>query len=84
MGRFRIQHIKDDNTWSTRYNTPKNDKFSKSSSELTKVILIFTVQQYGIELIYHQIDTPHANMSSGNFTITHFEYYMDQVKCFED
>ena len=27
MGRFRIQLLLEDNTWSTRYNIPKNDRF---------------------------------------------------------
>ena len=33
MGRFRIQLLLEDNTWSTRYNIPKNDRFSDSSND---------------------------------------------------
>ena len=43
MGRFRIQLLLEDNTWSTRYNIPKNDQFSEISTEWTLVSLTFTV-----------------------------------------
>ena len=33
MGRFRIQLLLEDNTWSTRYNIPKNDRHSNSSTQ---------------------------------------------------
>ena len=33
MGRFRIQLLLEDNTWSTRYNIPKNDRYSDTSTE---------------------------------------------------
>ena len=62
MGRFRIQLLLEDNTWSTQYNVPKNDRYSDSSIQWTLVILNFTVENYGIKLIYDQIDTPHADM----------------------
>ena len=41
MGRFRIQLLSDDNTWSTRYNIPKNDRYSDSSTDWTLVHLKF-------------------------------------------
>ena len=44
MGRFRIQLLLEDNTWSTRYNIPKNDRYSDSSTQRTLVNLNFTVQ----------------------------------------
>ena len=62
MGRFRIQLLFEDNTWSTRYNIPKNDRYSDTSTEWTLVNLNFTVENYGIKLIYDQIDTAHADM----------------------
>ena len=71
MGRFRIQLLLEDNTWSTRYNTPKNDRYSNTSTDWTLVSLNFTVENYGIRLIYDQIDTAHADMSFSNITITH-------------
>ena len=74
MGRFRIQLLLEDNTWSTRYNIPKNDRYSNLSTQWTLVNLNFTVENYGIRLIYDQIDTPHADMCFSNITITHSVY----------
>ena len=45
MSRFRIQLLLEDNTWSTRYNIPKNDRYSNSSTEWTLLILNFTVKK---------------------------------------
>ena len=44
MGRFRIQLLLEDNTWSTRYNIPKNDRYSNSSTDWTLVSLNFNVE----------------------------------------
>ena len=74
MGRFRIQLLLEDNTWSTRYNIPKNDRYSNSCTQWTLVNLNFTEENYGIKLIYDQIDTPHADMCFSDKTITHFIY----------
>ena len=74
MGRFRIQLLLEDNTWSTRYNIPKNDRYSDSSTQWTLVNLNFTIENYGIRLIYDQIDTPHADICFSNITITHSVY----------
>ena len=71
MGRFRIQLLLQDNTWSTRYNIPKNDRYSDNSTDCRLVSLNFTVENYGIILIYDQIDSPHADMCFSNITITH-------------
>ena len=71
MGRFRIQLLLADNTWSTMYNIPKNDRYSDTSTEWTLVSLNFTVENFGIKLIYDQIDTAHADMCFINITITH-------------
>ena len=74
MGRFTIQLLLEDNTWSTRYNIPKNDRYSDLSTQWTLVNLNFTVENYGIRLVYDQIDTPHADMCFSNITITHSVY----------
>ena len=71
MGRFRIQLLLDDNTWSTRYNISKNDRYSASSIEWELLNLNFTEENYGIKLIYDEIDTAHADMCFSNITITH-------------
>ena len=75
MGRFRIQLLLEDNTWSTRYNIPKNDRYSNLTTQWTLVNLYFTVESYEIRLIYDQIDTPHADMCFSNITITQSVYY---------
>ena len=71
MGRFRIQLLLEDNTRSTRYNIPKKDGYSDSSTDWSLVSLNFTKENYGIKLIYDEIDTPHADMCFSNITITH-------------
>ena len=37
MGRFRIQLLLEINTWRTTYNIPKNDRYSNSSTQWTKL-----------------------------------------------
>ena len=74
MGRFRIQLLLEDNTWSTRYNIPKNDRYSDSSTDWTLLSLNFTVENYGINLIYDEVEKPHADMCFSNITITHSVY----------
>ena len=74
MGRFRIQLLLEDNTWNTRYNIAKNDRYSDTSTYWTLVNLISTGENYGVKLIYGPIDTTHADMCSSNITITHSLY----------
>ena len=49
MGRFRIQLLLEDNTLSTRYNIPKNDRQSNSPTQWTNLSLSFAVENYGIK-----------------------------------
>ena len=44
IGRLQIQLLLQDNTWSTKYTTPKNDRFSDSSTEWTLINLDFTIE----------------------------------------
>ena len=74
MGRFRIQLLLEDNTWSTRYNIPKKDRYSDSSTDWSLVNLNFTEKNYGIKLIFDEIDTAHADMCFSNITVTHSVY----------
>ena len=37
MGRFTIQLLLEDNNWSNIYNIPKNDRYSDSSTQWTKL-----------------------------------------------
>ena len=71
MGRFRFQLSLEDNTWSTMYIIPKNDRYSNTSTLLS---LNFTAENYGIILIYDQIDSAHCDMSFSNITITYSVY----------
>ena len=71
MGRFRIQLLLGDNIWSTRYNISKNGRYNDTSTDWTLVSLNFTIENYGIRLIYDEIDAPHADMCFSNITITH-------------
>ena len=74
MGYFRIQFLLDDNTLSTSYNIPKNDRYSDTSTDWTLSNLDFIVVNYGIKLIYDQIDSSHADMCFSNIPITHSVY----------
>ena len=71
MGRFRIQFILEDNTWSERYNINKTDRYSGISTDWTLVNLNFTEENYGTKIIHDQIDTCHADMCFNKITITH-------------
>ena len=70
MGRYRIQLCLEDSTWSTRYNIPKNDRYSNSPTQWTKLSLNFTVENYDKKLVYDEIDSVYANMGFSNITIT--------------
>ena len=74
MGRFRIQLLLEDNTWSTQYTIAKNSQYNNTSTEWKLLNLDFTVENYGIRLVYDQIDTPHADICISNITITHSVY----------
>ena len=74
MGRFRNQLLLDDITWSTRYNIPKIDRNSNSSTDSTLVTSSFTKEKYGIKPIYDEIHSPVADMCFSNSTISHSYY----------
>ena len=74
MGRFRLQLLLDDNTWSTQYTIAKNTQYSDSPTEWTLLNLDFTLENYGIKLILDQIDTAHSDMGFSNITITYSVY----------
>ena len=57
MSRFRIQLLLEDNPWNTQYTIPKNSQYSNSSTGWVLLYLDFTVEKYGIKIIYDQIDT---------------------------
>ena len=44
MGRFRIQLLLEDNTWSTQYTFAKNTQYSDTSTDWTLLHLDFTIE----------------------------------------
>ena len=74
MGRFRIQLLLEDNTWSTQYTIAKNGHYSNTSTDWKLLNLDFTLENYGIKFIYDQIDTPHADICFSIITMTHSVY----------
>ena len=74
MGRFQIQLLLENDIWTTQYTIAKNTQYSANATEWTLLNLEFTVENFGIKLIYDQIDTPHADMGFSNITITHSVY----------
>ena len=73
-GRFRIQIILKDNSWNTQDTIAKNDRYSDTSTDWTLLNLDFTHENYGIKIIYDQIDTPHADMCFSKITKPHSVY----------
>ena len=51
MGRFRIQLLLIDNTWSTQYIIAKNTQSSDNSTDWTLLNLDFTKENYGVKLV---------------------------------
>ena len=84
MGRFRIQFLLGDNTWSTQYTKPKNSQYSNSSTEGKLLNLDITVENYGTKFILDKINTAHSDMCFSNITITHSLFYMNNPNCFRD
>ena len=74
MGRFRIQLLLENNSWSTQYTINKNSQYNDNSTDWSLLNIDFTIKNYGIKLVYDQIDTPHADMCFSNITITHSVY----------
>ena len=74
MGRFRIQLILDDKTWTIQYTIRKNSQYSDISTDWTLLNLDFTIKIFGVKLILDQIDTAHFDMCFSKITITHSVY----------
>ena len=74
MGRFGIQLLLEDNIWNTRYNIAKNDRYSNSSTDWTKLSLNFTEKSFGFKLIYDETDSAHSDMFFSCIIITHSVY----------
>ena len=71
MGRIRIQLFLEDNTCSTQYTIAKNIQYGDNSTDWTLFNLIFTTENYGINIAFDQIETAHSDMCFSNITRTH-------------
>ena len=71
MGRFRIQILLEDNSWSIIYNINKNSQYSNGSTVWHLFDLDITQENYGVKFIYDQIPTPHSDMCFSNIILTH-------------
>ena len=74
MGRFRIQLLLEDSTWSTPHTIARNTQYTDTSTDWTLLNLDFTIENYGIKLVYDQKDKPDADMCFSKITITHSVY----------
>ena len=70
MGRFTIQLLLGDNTWSTQYTIATNTYYSDNSTDWTLLNLDFNIENYGIKLILDQIETAHSDMRFSKIAIT--------------
>ena len=71
MSRFGDELLVEDNTWSSRYNIAKNDRYSDTSTQGTKLSLNFQKENYVKRINYDQIDKPHADMCFSKIIINH-------------
>ena len=74
MGRLSISVLLDDDTWTNKYVIQDNSQYSNTSSEWTLLSLDITEENYGIQIIYDRIRSPHADMCFSDITITHSVY----------
>ena len=74
MGRLSISILLDDDTWTNKYVIQDNSQYSNTSSEWTLLSLDITEENYGIQIIYDRIRSPHADMCFSDITITHSVY----------
>ena len=70
MGRFRIQLLLEDNSWSTIYNIP--NQFSGGSTQWHLLDMDITQENNSIKFIYDQIPTALSDMCFSNIILTHF------------
>ena len=63
-------HFLLENEWKAKNTIEKVTSYNATSSEWTSIIFGFRESNNGIKLIYHQIDTPHADICFGDVRIT--------------
>ena len=67
-----------------RYNITENDRCGNSPTEWKLIKIYFTIQKYGIKLIYIEIDTTYADKCFSEITIKLSEYWIDHGDYFKD
>ena len=75
MGRFGIQLLLEDNSWSTIYNVPKNIQFSNGSTQWHLFVMDITHENNGTKFVYDEIPTALTDMCFSNIILTHSVYY---------
>ena len=73
MGRLKIQILKN-NSWETIFTIEKNTDFTTLSTDLTLLNLDITDDNYGIKLLYDEIESAHADMCFSNIMTTYSIY----------
>ena len=71
---FRNQLLLEDNTWRICCNIPKNDRYSDTLTDWTKLSSKSTVDNYDIQIKNDEKDSAFADMCFSNITITHSIY----------
>ena len=74
MGRFKILLLSENNAWTTQFVINENEQNSNNSTDWKLLNLDFTIENYGIKLLYDRIKTAHADMCFSNIMITHSVY----------
>ena len=74
MGRFRIQILLEDNSWSTIHNINKDSQNSNGSTVWHFFDLDITQENYGAKFIFDQIPTAHSDMKFSNIILFHSVY----------
>ena len=74
MGRFRIQLLLEDNSWSTKYNVPKNNHFSRGLTQWNLFDMDITQENHGFISVYDQVPSTHSDMCFSNIILTHSVY----------
>ena len=74
MGRFKILLLLENNAWTTQFVINENDQYSNNSTEWKLLNLDFTIENYGIKLVYDRIKSAHADMCFSKIMITHSVY----------
>ena len=74
MGRFKILLLLENNAWTTQFVINENDQYSNNSTDWKLLNLDFTIEKYGIKLVYDRIKSAHADLCFTNIMITHSVY----------